>query len=290
MNQLFCGLKRDSCRLMICIYLSGAFIFGQPLYAQTPPRGTLFIIGGGDISDTLRREMLSVAGWKAGDYVAAVTLASRWDSSYYSINEAFQKFTGVPCIRVDSMTIHQAATLDSLRKARLIYLGGGDQALFMQHIAGTPVRAILQQAYRSGATIAGTSAGASVMSRMMVTGNSNRDSVSSTALKGIWSGSVEYAEGLCLLDSVIIDQHFVVRSRYNRLLASMMDYPRYQGVGINESTAIIVRGREARVTGASQVVVLEKPERVRRLPDGNLGAHQIRLSVYLPGDRFRIKL
>jgi cyanophycinase len=123
----------------------------------------------------------------------------------------------------------------------------------------------------------------------MITGNSKRDTISSTALKGIWTGSVEYAEGLCLLDSVVIDQHFVVRSRYNRMLSGLLDHTRYQFVGINESTAVIVRGQEAVVTGESQVIVMEQPQRIRRLKQGDTGAQRIQLSVYLPGDRFRLK-
>ncbi|MFM7838810.1 MAG: hypothetical protein ACKO6K_04535, partial [Chitinophagaceae bacterium] len=130
--------------------------------------------------------------------------------------------------------------------------------------------------------------GASVMSRLMVTGTSPRNSVSSPALKGIWHDAVDYDTGLALLDSVIIDQHFVVRSRYNRLFTGMMDHPHCQAVGINESTAIVVQAKRATVIGESQVIVLQKPKGIRRLRDGNLGAQRIELAVYLPGDSFPI--
>lgn len=284
-----CKPMQGLLRFLGYVLLLATLLPATAQHRKTPSRGTLFIIGGGTISDTLRREILVTAGWRPGDGIAAVTLASQWDSAYISINDAFKKFTGANCLQVDSVTIQQATTLDALANARLIFLGGGDQALFMKRISGTRVSEIIRQAYRNGATIAGTSAGASVMSRMMITGNSNRDTVSSTALKGIWAGSVEYQQGLGLLDSVIIDQHFVVRSRYNRMLSGVLDYPRYQFVGINESTALIVRGPEALVTGESQVIVMENPQRIRRTSNGDLGAQRIRLSIYLPGDQLRLK-
>lgn len=263
--------------LLCC--LSANTVFAQQ-------KGTLFIIGGGDINDTLRKEILTTGNWKKGDYVAVVTLASGWDSSYIYSDQEFYRLTGEHTLCIDSPAIHNPLSLDSLRKAKIVFLGGGDQERFMQRIEGTPVKAILQQLYRNGALIAGTSAGASVMSRMMITGNSLRDGGSTTGMKGIWKGSVEYKTGLGLLDSVLIDQHFVVRSRYNRMISSLLDYPAYQCIGINESTAIIVKGKKARVTGASQVIVMSRPSGVKTTKDGDQGARKIEFSVYLPGDEF----
>lgn len=251
--------------------------------------GGLFIIGGGDISDALRQEMLSAAKWESGDLIAVVTLASNWDSSFIRINEAFGRLTGSHCLHIDSSALYRRSAMDSLSGASLVYLGGGDQALFMERIKGTSFKSVLSGLYKNGRTIAGTSAGASVMSRMMLTGNSNRDDGSSSSLKGLWSGSVAFSEGLSLLDSVIIDQHFVVRSRYNRMFTSVMDHPGYQYVAINESTAILVRGNTAIVKGANQVIVVDATVGVKRTKEGDLGASGICLAIYLPGDSFTIR-
>lgn len=266
--------------LLCC--LSANTVFAQQ-------KGTLFIIGGGDINDTLRKEILTTGNWKKGDYVAVVTLASGWDSSYIYTDQEFMKLTGEHTLCIDSPAIHNPLSLDSLRKAKIVFLGGGDQERFMQRIEGTPVKVILQQLYRNGALIAGTSAGASVMSRMMITGNSLRDGGSTTGMKGIWKGSVEYKTGLGLLDSVLIDQHFVVRSRYNRMISSLLDYPAYQCIGINESTAIIVKGKKARVTGASQVIVMQHPSGIKTTKAGDQGARRIEFSMYLPGEEFTMR-
>lgn len=258
----------------------------QPL--SKVPKGNLFIIGGGEISDSLRKEILITADWKKGDMIAAVTLASTWDSAFIYTNEVFKRLTGQDCISIDSASIHNPLTLDSLKKARIIYLGGGDQDRFMNLIKGTVVKQIIREAYYKGAVIAGTSAGASVMSEKMITGNSTRDKDYAATFQEIYTGNLEIKEGLGLLDSVIIDQHFVVRSRYNRMLTAVLDYPGYQCIGINESTAIIVTNKKAKVTGESQVILFSQPTGRKKL-NGYLGANKIQLSVFLPGDQFHIK-
>lgn len=274
--------------IIICnLFILSFLVTAQTRHSGKQPQGTLFIIGGGAISDSMRQQILKEARWKTGDLIAAVTLASSWDSAYISMNAAFRKITGEDCIQVDSVSIHNPLTLDSLKKARLIYLGGGDQERFMKRIQGTEVAAIIKNAYQKGALIAGTSAGASVMSQLMLTGNSTRDSSYAATFSNITEGNLEIKQGLGLLDSVIIDQHFIVRSRYNRMLTAVMDYPGYQCIGINESTAIIVRNKRARVTGESQVIVFSHPKKVRK-KNGYLGAQSISLSVFLPGDQFAI--
>ena len=60
--------------------------------------------------------------------------------------------------------------LDSLSKAKLIFITGGDQSRFMKVVLNTPIYAAIHQAYQNGATVAGTSAGAAVMSKNMITG------------------------------------------------------------------------------------------------------------------------
>ena len=66
-------------------------------------------------------------------------------------------------------------------------------------------------------------------------------------------------QGFGLLDSVIIDQHFIVRSRYNRMVC-IGCIPHVYNVGIDESTAIVVHHKEVKIVGESQVIVMREPE------------------------------
>ena len=86
-----------------------------------------------------------------------------------------------------------------------------------------------------------------------------------------------------------MDQHFIARSRYNRLLSVIAKFPDHPAVGIDEATAIIVKGRKATVTGKSQVVVLSKPKRLRITDQGLIKFEDLRFSMYTDGDSFKIK-
>ncbi len=257
---------------------------------QGKPKGKLFIVGGGSISDSLRMELLRAANWKKGDIIVAVTLATAYsEEGFANANKAFGRLTGETCVKFDSAAVHDPKKLDTLRKAKIIYFGGGSQSRFMELIEGTNVQQILKQAYYNGAVIGGSSAGAAVMSKKMVTGHGLRDTAYASTFRVLQKGNIEIVSGLGLLDSVIIDQHFVIRSRYSRMLSAIMEFPDYQCFGIDESTAVIVHNGTAKVVGKSQVIVFSKPINVHTGNDNAFAASSVQLSIYLAGESFPIK-
>jgi cyanophycinase len=262
----------------------------QAQHKSSHTRGKLFIIGGGEVSDSFRQQVLTAGNWKKGDVIAAVTLASSYgDSAYIWMNDDFKKLTGEDCLKFDSAAALNPDKIAALKKARIIYLGGGDQERFMRIIQHTPVKTAIQEARNNGALIAGTSAGASVMSEKMITGNALLATEQASTFKRLSRHNLELKEGLGLLDSVIIDQHFLVRSRYNRMLSAIMEYPRYNCIGINESTAIIIDNGWATVAGESQVIVFSQPAKVHSNAAGYLAAASVQLGIYIAGEKFRIK-
>jgi cyanophycinase len=145
-------------------------------------------------------------------------------------------------------------------------------------------------AYKSGSTVAGTSAGAAVMSKDMITGNQLLGDTSyAETFDKLWNNNIELTEGLGLLSSVIIDQHFVARSRYNRLLSALAKFPNYTCIGIDESTAIIVNQNKVMVVGDGQVVKLCCPKNLLKKPTSLIKLHDARLSIYTSGDSFELK-
>lgn len=269
--------------LMVCSSLAS--------YSQNAkPKGKLFIIGGGSINDSVRMELLRAANWKKGDIIVSVTLASGVsEESYAAANKAFKKLTGETCVKFDSAAVHDLKKLDTLSKAKIIYLGGGSQSRFMELIEGSPVQQILKQSYFNGAVIGGTSAGAAVMSKKMITGNGLKDTAYASTFRVLQKGNIEIVQGLGLLDSVIIDQHFVIRSRYNRMLSATMEYPDYQCFGIDESTAVIVYNGRATVVGESQVIVFSNPKDIHTGNDKAFAASSVQLSIYIAGESFAVK-
>jgi cyanophycinase len=256
------------------------------------PRGKLFIIGGGEKTDSMMNELVTLAGMGKDDYIFILPMAGSEPDS--SIIWARQDFTVTGPLKVTGFNFRKgevppADKLDSLKKSKLIFISGGDQARFMDAVKGSPVIDAIFTAYSKGAVISGTSAGAAVMSRSMITGNQKKHPDAETGFQTIEADNVEIAEGLGLLTDVIIDQHFIKRQRLNRLVAASVENPDQLCVGIDESTAIIVDGDSATVTGMSQVVVIKNNPSEKKIRKGLLGKENMQLSVYLPGQSFRLR-
>mgnify|MGYP006275441529 FL=1 len=146
---------------------------------------------------------------------------------------------------------------------------------------------IIKKAYENGSTIAGTSAGAAIMSGEMITGTALKYEEYHPTFRTLEKDNMELAEGLGLLpENFIIDQHFIRRSRYNRLLTAVIEDPSLTGLGIEESTAAIVNKDSIEVVGNYQIIVFQNRSRQSKKQNGLLGEEDIKLSVYLPGEKF----
>jgi len=228
---------------------------------------------------------------KMGDYAVVLPMSSEYpDTSFYYFREDYDPVCKnlIVCFNFTKQTSENKSWLDSLERARLIFITGGDQARFMNIVLNTPIYRAIHKAYKNGATIGGTSAGAAVMSKYMITGNQLTDTSYSSTFPVVHDNNVEIKEGLGLLSSAIIDQHFIVRSRYNRLLSAIAKYPSLPCIGIDEATAIIVRGNKVKVAGESQVIVLKHPEQVKITSRGLIKLKDLQFSIYTEGDEFSI--
>src|SRR3546814_16920397 len=108
---------------------------------------------------------------------------------------------------------------------------------------------MLWDIHRRGGLIAGTSAGAAVMSETMLVKGSSRESHR--------IGDLHMAPGLGFVRDAIIDQHFAERGRIGRLLGAVAQNPRVIGIGIDEDTAILLRDDALEVLGPGAVYVVE---------------------------------
>lgn len=270
--------------LFFLVFLAFNFTFSQN------SKGKLFIIGGGSRPDFLVDRMIKEAGLKSGETVAIFPHASEeQDSSFYYAKQQFEKrnLKALDCAFKKDEKL-PPSKLDSLKTAKLIYIGGGDQVRFMEIINSNPeVKNLLKSAYQNGKMIAGTSAGAAVMSEVMITGNQLKYKDYENTFDNIEIKNVETKQGLGFIKTAVIDQHFVVRSRYNRLLSLIIENPTYKGIGIDEGTAILVKNGEAEVVGRAQVIVFKNPKQSKKLNGDKLGAKGITLDIYLNGEKFK---
>lgn len=278
----------------LIVLLSAVFIFSscQLETRQTQnEQGKLFIIGGGKRPDHLLNRMIDESGLRDNGYAIILPMASEEPDT--AIFYGKKQLTDLGILKVEGIHFPNAEDIaenliDSLKHASLIYISGGDQNRFMQIAGDTAIGEAIWYAYKHGAAIAGTSAGAAVMSEKMITGNELRYPEYSATFRNIESENIELGTGLGLVTSAIIDQHFVKRSRHNRLISAVIEHPDLLGIGIDEATAILVKGDEAEVIGDSQVLVFKNPLGSKHFYYEKLGARQIKLDIYLPGDKFKM--
>lgn len=272
------------------IMLSTTLLLCLPVFSQN--KGSLFIIGGGHKTDALMRQLISTAALNADNYIAILPMSSSEpDTGYFYIKEDFEAVCKNKVINFNftKKDINKTAWLDSVQNAKLIFITGGDQSRFMDIVLHSPIQDAIKNAYKNGATIAGTSAGAAMMSYYMLTGNQLLgDTTYHSTFPKLWNDNIEIKEGLGLLDSAIIDQHFVARSRYNRLLTAIAKYPALPCIGIDEGTAIIVHENTVKVAGTSQVIVFSDPQNLHVTDKGYIKFDDVRMSIYTDGDSFQL--
>jgi len=140
-------------------------------------------------------------------------------------------------------------TLDVLEYATGLFLTGGNQLRITSALGGTAIAEAIQRRHRAGMVVAGTSAGAAVLSEYMI---SMGDSGGTPRRR-----LVQMGKGLGLAPHLVIDQHFRRRDRLGRLLTALSYNPGPLGIGIDEDTAAIIEDGTLRVLGSGAVTVVD---------------------------------
>lgn len=252
--------------------------------AGAPAQGNLLVIGGGKIPPELLARFVGLAGGRDAR-IAVIPMASE---EWKKVGKDYEKrFREAGAAEARSFAIrHPASANDErlvaeLRACTGFFFGGGDQNKLTRLLLGTKALEAIRQRWQEGAAVGGTSAGAAVMSGLMITGD------------GDWTSlrrdTVQTAEGFGFLPGVIVDQHFVKRSRFNRLLSLCLQLRR-PGIGIDESTALWVRADgTAEVVGLSTVLVVDPRGAEFSAEEGALpAARGLRLDVLRPGDTLEL--
>lgn len=253
--------------------------------------GALFIIGGGSRPDAMIDRMVDASGVRDDGYAVILPMASSDPDAAAAAIEEQLTGNGVSDVRTLNAggdapaSDEQAARVEG---AALIYMPGGSQSRLMDALSGSGLDQAIRTAYRRGALIAGTSAGAAVMSAQMITGDAQRYEDYHSTFRTIETDNIVLEDGLGLIQTAIIDQHFLYRSRHNRLLTAILEFPDITGIGIDESTALLINGEEAEVVGDWQVLAFTNPDDSVQRQDGKFGARNLRVDIYLPGDTFAI--
>jgi cyanophycinase len=253
-------------------------------------RGDLIIIGGHEDKDGSRVILKEVAKRLNGGKLVVATVASHKPQGYF---ESYQAgFEGLGVGELVELYVHDRAEahdpelLHVLDDAAGVFFTGGDQLRLSSQIGDTEIERRVRAVWEAGGVIAGTSAGASVMSETML--------VKGTSGESHRIGDLHMAPGLGLVRDAIIDQHFAERGRFGRLLGAVAHNPRVLGLGIDEDTAMVLDGDAFTVIGSGAVYVVNGDsvtysniaEEKRERP---LTMFDVRLHVLSSGDSFDMR-
>jgi cyanophycinase len=258
--------------------------------------GPLYVVGGGPQTDAMVREFVDLAGGPGRARIVVLAMASASGARSGEAKAADLRALGAAAQNV--WVTREQADLDSvaalLADATGIWFGGGDQNRLARIVRGTALERAIRARHAAGAVVGGTSAGAAVLSAIMITGDERRrggsrpTSDSSAVNITIDRDNVVTDAGFALIENAVIDQHFVRRRRHNRLLSLVLERAPHLGAGVDESTALVVeRDGTWRVAGESVVVIYDARDAARSTPDAPvLGASGVRMHVLPAGGRF----
>jgi len=265
-------------------------------------QGSLVIIGGGlrgDNADVWQR-VVKLAGGKGARIAVFPSAAGNPERSAQTIITYLRKWGAdaflVPvAVRLAGSDYRKnaddASLAKKIRESDGIYFAGGDQgritkALLREDGSQTAVLEAVWDVYRRGGVVAGSSAGAAIMSSTMF---ANPKAVLSMLQTGIADGS-QLGPGLGFIgDDVFVDQHLLVRGRFARMIPAMLAKGYQIGLGIDEDSAMVVNAqREVEIIGykGALLIDLSRAEWDKDAP--HFGVRNAVISYLDRGDKFNI--
>lgn len=220
--------------------------------AVGPERGSLVVVGGGRVGPEISSRFLALAGGPDALIVVIPTADDRDAFPADYLEKSFLAQAGAKNLVLLHTRSRAEASAESfaepIRRARAVWFPGGRQWRLVDSYLGTPVQRELDHLLARGGVIGGTSAGATIQGSFLVRGARSGNTIMIDPT---------YQTGFGYLRQTAIDQHLLVRKREKDLVEVVDKHPAVLGIGIDESTAIVVQGDEAEVIGASKVAIYE---------------------------------
>ena len=254
--------------------------------------GNLIIIGGAEDKEGDKEILKRVAKYidPENEKLIIATIATEYpEKSYQNYKNVFSDLGIKNIDKLDISTREDAFNMKNvelINNSNLLFFTGGDQLRITSMIGGSPVYAAVKELCDNGGLIAGTSAGASVMSDTMIVQGEDDESPHKCTLK--------MSPGLGLVNNIIIDQHFAQRGRIGRLLTAIAQNPEVLGIGIDEDTAIVVSDKgTAEVIGSGAVYFIDGSSIdysnvSEQYSDEILSMFNVKLHVLKDGNRFNL--
>lgn len=294
--------------LLSCLSLTAPAQQSAPAAGALPAadsKGSLVIIGGGLRSENSEvwQRIVKLAGGKSAKIAVIAVASYDPEESAHHLMSKLNKYGArsflIP-VGINRSPAHKAPAIHDaddpeiarqILTASGIYFTGGDQARITQALvhpngSRSAVLEAIWQVYQRGGVIAGTSAGAAVMSSTMFF---QAKPVAHMLKTGIRQGK-EVAPGLGFIgEQIFIDQHVLIRGRFARMILAMEKMHYQIGLGVDENTALVVSpDREVEIIGYSGAVMIDlrKASRDPLLKEFNI--RDVAISYLDRGDKFNL--
>jgi cyanophycinase len=261
--------------LLVCINTT-APISSAPPQAAGLRRGALVIAGGGDRlrEAGILQRFLTLAGGPDAPIVVIPTAgeSAAYDSTWPGLSPLRDAgATSITLLHTTSRTVADTeAFVAPLLAARAVWIPGGRSWRLADSYLNTRTHHELKALLDRGGVVGGTSAGASILGSFVVRG----DAKDTSLMVG------DRVDGFGLLQSVAIDQHLLRRNRHFDLVDVIRARPQLLGIGVDENTALVVRGDWFEIVGESYVAIYDY---TRRLDTGG------EFYFLAPGDRYNLR-
>jgi cyanophycinase len=240
-------MKRWLAALVPCLAALATFAQTESLPQVGPAKGSLVIVGGGKIPPSISDRFIELAGGREAEVVYIPTASG--DEVLSRSAGAPPQLFGLKNVTVLHTRDRRVADTESfaapLRQATGIWFGGGQQSRLADAYGGTLTLKEIWKVLERGGVVGGSSAGASIQASYLM--GAQDEAAAARA----------YTAGFGFLKNTAIDQHVNTRRREMRVVPVIAAHPELLGIGIDESTAIIVKGDQFEVIGAGQVAITD---------------------------------
>ena len=222
---------------------------GASLTTSGPVTGSLVIVGGGRLSDTIIERFIELAGGADARIVLVPTADGA--GSYNDRAAEFLRSRGAANVVILHTGSRDTADTEAftrpLEDATGVWFGGGRQWRLVDSYGGTRTEAMFRRVLERGGVIGGSSAGATIQGSFLVRGDTKNNQV----MMG------DHQEGFRYISNIAIDQHVLARNRQFDMYEVIRAHPELLGIGIDENTAAIVKGDTLEVLGASSILIYD---------------------------------
>ena len=273
------------------------------------PKGKLIAIGGAEDKGTdkdlfavhknnphysqlgVLKRIVAEAGGKEAR-IEVITTASAIPGEVWK--NYYNAFTMLGCTRVGHLRIRRTKDAEAddviarLKACNAIMFSGGNQSKITAVFRDTQFFETLKNRYQNeNFVIAGTSAGAMAMSAVMISDGN--------AAFSLLKGEVKNAQGLGLVDGIIIDSHVNKRGRFTRLAQMVALHPAMPGIGLSEDTGVIItKAEDLEAIGSGAVMIVDgsqlKHSNIQKIKDGSpISLEDLRVHILENGNRYNCK-